>query len=112
MTVLDEEINKVYKDLMPYKCIHKDSFEDLNTFKKFINWLSGEFTLHLQDEQDGLTVFFPNGFFFIKELESNNAYISFKIEVKSKCLKNGNQIFNRVISVLTHLKTFPSTNRL
>ena len=106
MTALDEKINIISKDSIPYEWLHNDSFENLDTFKKFNNWLSGEFTLYLQDERDGLTVFFPNGSFSIIELEPNSASICFNIEVKSKCFKSGTKIFNQVKSILIHLKHF------
>ena len=93
---------------MPYEWIHDDSFETMHSFTQFINWISGEFVLYQQENIDGLKVFFPNGCFLIKELNLKNNAIGFRIAVKSKCLKNGTQIFNQIVSILTHAKIFHS----
>lgn len=106
MPVPDNKINKISKDLMPYNWEHNASFHNLNSFKKLTNWLSAEFTLYLQEERDGLTVYFPNGFFSIKALESKNSSINFNIKVKSKCKRSGTIIFNQIILILNHLTTF------
>lgn len=86
--------------------LFEDSFEKLDTYEKFLNWISGEFILYFQDDIDDLKIYFPNGWFSIKKSNSNFNEIHFRIEVKSKCLKSGTQIFNKVKSVLTHIKTF------
>tara|TARA_R110001583_G_C5485250_1_gene394240 strand:- start:59 stop:370 length:312 start_codon:yes stop_codon:yes gene_type:complete len=89
-----------------YKLIHNDYFETSNDFKQFLNWLSNEFVLYQQEDINGLKVFFPNGYFFINELNHNKNSIQLRIEVKSKCLKNGTQIFNQIKSILNHSKIF------
>ncbi|NEW78368.1 MAG: hypothetical protein GZ086_02850 [Gelidibacter sp.] len=92
----------------PYEWIRDDSFETKYAYNRFINWISGEFVLNQQENIDGLKVFFPNGWFFINVLNPKNNSIGFRIEVKSKCLKSGTQIFNQIVSILKHAKIFHS----
>lgn len=106
MDVIVEKSNQTLKEPILFEWLHNDSFENIYTFNKFINWLSGEFNLYQQDEFNGLTVFFTNGWLLIKQLETNKNKIEFRIEVKSKCLKSGTKIFNLVKSILSHFKTF------
>lgn len=106
MTAVVENPNQTLKEPVSLEWLYNDSFENVHTFNKFINWLSGEFTLYQQDEFNGLTVFFPNGCLFIKQLEPNKNRVEFRIEVKSKCLKSGTKIFNQVKSILSHLNHF------
>jgi hypothetical protein len=88
--------------------LFEDSFEKLDTYEKFLNWMSAEFILYLQDDIDDLTIYFPNGWFSVKNLITNYNDVQFKIEVKSKCLKRGTKIFNEIISVLMHIKILQS----
>lgn len=88
----------------PHEWIHKDSFENHFAFYKFINWLSGEYTLYPQDELDGLSVFMPNALFSIKMLKLTRDKIKFSITVKSKNVLKGESILNNVEGILNHLK--------
>jgi len=98
--------NKTSTDIAYHEWLHKDSFKNSKTYKKFLNWVSCEFILNLQDDTDGLIIFFPNGSFIIKEIISKRNAVNFKIEVKSKCSKNGISTFEKIIRVLNHVKTF------
>lgn len=89
-----------------YEYVYEDSFDEIITYQRFLNWISGEFTLNLQEDTNGLTIYFPNGWFSIKMLNSNYSNVHFKIEIKSKCFKKGAQVFNKILSILTHIKTF------
>ncbi len=106
MIVLEEKTNKKSKDTKLHEWIHDYSFDDISAFKKFINWTSGDFTLYQQDEIHGLTIYFPNGWFSIKEIESTKNPIKFRVLIESSCLKSGTQIFHRVSSVLQHVIRF------
>ncbi|MDO5968985.1 hypothetical protein Q4Q35_04120 [Flavivirga aquimarina] len=105
MSVIEEKPNEILNESIHHKWLHDDSFENLYDFNKFINWLSGEFTLYQQDEFHGLTVFIPNGWFSIEQLSLNKNVIEFRIEVKSKCFKSGVKIFNQVKLILKHFKS-------
>ena len=52
----------------PYHQLNKKTLFDSNKrYYTFINWVSGEFDLYLQDESNGLHVYFPEGKFHITE---------------------------------------------
>tara|TARA_R110002050_G_scaffold210704_1_gene346676 strand:+ start:17644 stop:17976 length:333 start_codon:yes stop_codon:yes gene_type:complete len=94
-----------------HKWEFEDIFEEIKTYERFLNWISGEFTLYLQEDIDYLNIHFPNGWFSIIILDSNNNNnVHFKIEVKSKCFKKGAQIFSKVKSILTHIKKIQIQN--
>lgn len=90
--------------LKPYTWLQQGSFNTIDTYKKLVNWLSGEFTLYQQEEVNGLTVFFPNGWFSIKKVKMNHTTIKFEIAIKSKCIKNGVLIKNRIQIIFNHLE--------
>ncbi|MEP1490197.1 MAG: hypothetical protein ABJK28_17390 [Algibacter sp.] len=106
MIVKALKIDKPSEKLEFHEWTHDDIFESKDIFVKFLNWTSGEFTLDLQDDSEGLIVYFPNGYFSIKEIGSIKNHIEFKIKIKSKCFKKGTKIFNQVISILNHLQHF------
>lgn len=109
--IVDSNTSQPLKKYNSHEWVHNDNLDDLNTLKWFVNWLSEEFVLFLQDDVDLLTVFFPNGYFVVKELElTNKTHVEFQIEVNSKCLKNGTKIFKQVMTVLNHFKNFSNTN--
>ncbi len=82
-------------------CKDIDNLED---FKKLIDWLSGEFSLYLQDDLDGLTVFFPNGWFSIKKSFTSTNLKQFCIEIKSKSIRDGNHVYDCIEGVLNQIK--------
>ncbi|PJB19109.1 MAG: hypothetical protein CO117_05925 [Flavobacteriaceae bacterium CG_4_9_14_3_um_filter_33_16] len=104
--VPDLNTKETLKAAKNHEWIHQDNFETIYVYKRFLNWVSGEFILFQQDENNGLKVLFPNGWFFIYVLNLKTNSIEFRIEVKSKCLNNGTQIFNQVLSILKHSKEF------
>lgn len=84
---------------------HIESFDNVKLYKKFLNWVSGEFDLFLQIEEDDLQVFFPNGSLHIKEQAIDSNLISAEINIKSKNSTVGANILNQTTSVANHLKT-------
>lgn len=73
-------------------------------FSRFVNWVTGEFDLFLQDENSkGLKVYFPDGYFSIGHFE--NADIEFgvemKVEGKSKVTCQG--MMNQLMQIYKHL---------
>ena len=63
--------NKPYHQL-----IKKESFTNIFLYNKFLNWVSGEFDLLLQDESNNLKIFFPNAQLHIKKTtQSSNPII-------------------------------------
>ncbi len=64
----------------------------------FLSWVSGAFDLYLQDEFNGLHVFFTEGNFHIKN-EVENVKVIVEINLESKVLENGQMIFDKIISI-------------
>ena len=64
----------------------------------FLSWVSGAFDLYLQDEFNGLHVFFTEGNFYIKN-EVENVKVIVEINLESKVLENGQMIFDKIMSV-------------
>ncbi len=96
---------------MTYKWSHNNSLGNLNTYNRYLNWLSGEFKLYQQDELNGLKVYFPNGWFLVKQIKSNKNQIDFIIEVRSKCVKTGSKTYDVITSILVHVKAFETVNK-
>ncbi len=95
--------------IKPYhQWIQIESFVSNALYEKFLNWISGEFDLYLQDEQNGLVVFFSNGRFSIKKVAEDKENIEIEINVKSKNLTIGNSIANQIMSVHNHLENMYS----
>ena len=86
-----------------YELMHIKSVPNKVLYKTFVNWVSGEFELFLQDKLNGLKIFFPSGYFSITESETNNTDVNFKIIVRSKSKQKGIQISTQINAVLNHL---------
>lgn len=85
--------------IAPYHQLNKNAvFKSKNRYHTFLNWISGEFDLYLQDETNGLQVYFPEGkFHIINIIENGN--IAAEINLKSKNLEKGQLIFNKIVSI-------------
>lgn len=73
-------------------------------YERLINWVTGEFDLYLKNESEILKVYFPNGWFSIRNFkgEDNKELIEIKVEGKSritcdKMMKQLQDIYNHVI---------------
>jgi hypothetical protein len=81
--------------------------KNLDIYNKFTNWVIGEFDLYLMNESDDLKVYFPNGWFSIRNFYTNNneaLFVEIKIEGKSKItnkimLKRLLCIYDQVVSI-------------
>ncbi|KAB1067572.1 hypothetical protein F6U93_09800 [Tamlana haliotis] len=72
-------------------------------YNKFLNWVSGEFELFLQDDNYGLKVYFPQGHLNIRLVQSHSTNIYFEIYVKSKNRPLGTRIHNQALDVLNQV---------
>lgn len=89
--------------MAPYHQLNKKAvFSSTSRYHTFVNWISGEFDLYLQDESNGLHVYFPEGKFHIKS-EVDNGNIIAEINLQSKIQEKGQLIFNKIMSVYTLL---------
>jgi len=82
-----------------YELNKKACFTSKSKYYTFVNWVSGEFDLYLQDEKSNeLSVFFPEGNFHIKNEVENGAIVA-EINLESKLLEKGQLIFEKIMSV-------------
>lgn len=86
-----------------FELTYTESISSKALYEKFLNWVSGEFELYLQDKLDGLKIFFPGGYLYITETRTNNNTLGLKIMVNSKCKQKGEQINNHVYSIFNHV---------
>lgn len=95
---MDNETNISFTS--PYhQLIRKTTFSSSKRYHKFINWVSGEFDLYLQDESNGLHVFFPEGKFHIKSDTESDTTVVAEIHLKSKVLQKGIDMIDEIMSV-------------
>jgi hypothetical protein len=73
-------------------------FTSPKKYNQFLNWISGEFDLFLQDETNGLQVYFPEGNFFIKASTENESVLA-HINLSTNAEKKGEDILNKIMSV-------------
>ena len=73
-------------------------FTSTKKYNQFLNWISGEFDLFLQDETNGLQVYFPEGNFLIKVSIENESVLA-HINLSTNAEKKGEDILNKIMSV-------------
>ncbi|WP_405605690.1 hypothetical protein [Polaribacter sp. Asnod1-A03] len=66
--------------------IKLESIETIDNYNKFINWVSSEFDLYLQEKTTFLTVYFPNGYFYIKIADNQNLTIAIEVNARTTIL--------------------------
>jgi hypothetical protein len=75
-----------------------------NIYHLFVNWVSAEFDLFLQNEAQNLEVFFPNGFFIIENFRSEDGQINICIKIfgksKNSCSVMQNKLKKIFLNVL------------
>jgi len=104
---MTKEMNVSY--IKPYhQFTQTESIMNKHIYNKFLNWISSEFDLYLQDELNGLEVFFPDGKFSIKPISENKNDILIEINVKSKNLNLMNLIGNQIISIHDQIESIYS----
>jgi hypothetical protein len=92
----------------PYHVFTKyEKIESIEFFDQFINWLKGEFDLCLMEDSDGLKVYYPSGFFWVKLSSKNENNFSIELNIKSKTLKSASQISSKIEAIFIHLKSIP-----
>ncbi|WP_452599697.1 hypothetical protein [Pontimicrobium sp. MEBiC01747] len=99
MTKKKAVLNKKKK----HQLVKRKSLANNQLYNKFLNWISGEFDLYLQEEQNGLNVFFPGGKFNINKVTELKNDIVIEINVESKNLSQTKSITNKIISIHKHL---------
>lgn len=83
-----------------FKFKKEASFSCTKKYNQFLNWVSGEFDLFLQDETNGLEVYFPEGSFKIKDSNEKENIVA-HINLNSKVEKKGEDILAKIMSLHT-----------
>tara|TARA_R110002072_G_scaffold135530_3_gene277004 strand:- start:3867 stop:4247 length:381 start_codon:yes stop_codon:yes gene_type:complete len=86
-----------------YELTHTESIPSKALYEKFLNWVSAEFELYIQDKPHGLKIFYPGGYFYITETERTNNVVNFNIIVRNKYQQKGVQINNQIYAILGHV---------
>ena len=88
----------------PYYIFTKcENIESKDAYNKFLNWVQGEFDLYQMDEFEGVTVYYPNGWFTIKMVNKKNNIFYTEIYVKCKSKKVGLEICDKIELLYNHL---------
>lgn len=70
--------------MKPFELKRIESINSFDLYQKWINWVVAEFDLQLIDDSDGITVYFPMGFFSINRLSADGNIQRFQIQVFGK----------------------------
>ena len=89
-----------------YEFMYTESVASITTYNKFLNWVSGEFMLYLQDWENGLKIFFPSGSLSIELLKNNQDKVDFKIAVIAKNKQKAINTNTAICNVFNHLLKF------
>ena len=84
--------------LSTFQFIKTEDIIDLAVYYKFINWVAGEFDLLLMNDEDGLKVYFPNGWFSIRSFNKGSK-INLEIKVESKSKKTGKKFTGELLTI-------------
>ncbi|OBQ54234.1 hypothetical protein JJL45_09910 [Tamlana sp. s12] len=76
---------------------------NISMYNRFLNWISGEFELFLQDDSNGLKVYFPSGCLSVQLVQSVRSDVYFEIHVKSKNKFLGTQMHRQALVVLDQI---------
>lgn len=85
-----------------YQAIQLMKLDTIAFYDKFLNWIAGEFDLNLMGMTDSqsLLVYFPNGFFSVKNISKNESFIMMEVKIESKTLDCGTKIANQITAVI------------
>lgn len=90
-----------------FELVKIEPAKNLGIYNKFKNWVIGEFDLYLMNESEDLKVYFPNGWFSIRNFYNNDSetlFVEIKIEGKSKI---ANEIMlNRLLCIYDQVVCF------
>ena len=79
---------------------------DLTVYDRFVNWVSGEFDLYLQNETKKLQVFLPNGSFDIEIFNDCNNSLNILIHVKGKSKDTSLMIIKKLENIYNNVLKF------
>ncbi len=85
-----------------YQASQLIKLDTFDFYDKFLNWIKGEFDLYLMNESlsESLLVYFPNGFFSIKNISKTEPFVIVEVKIVSKTLDCGTKTANQITAVL------------
>ncbi|MFI1772032.1 hypothetical protein [Thalassobellus citreus] len=86
-----------------YKLIKIKYIETIDIYLKFINWVAGEFDLFLQDESEGLKVYYPNGWLSIKSDIKLKTEMNLQITIVNKSKVVCEKTNTKLDSIYNHI---------
>ena len=92
--------------LLPIEIEKTKKIDDLVIYNHFINWVSGEFDLYLQNETEKLQIYFPSGFFNIESFKDQNNHLSILIHIRGKSKIGCINIMKRLDKIYHHILLF------
>lgn len=87
-----------------YKWVKRKSLANIHLYNKYINWLSGEFDLYLQDTLNGLDIFFPGGKLNVNSVSKTKEDVVLEINLTCKNKSLGTTITDKVNSIHKQLE--------
>ena len=90
-----------------FELVKIEPAKNLGIYHKFTNWVVGEFDLYLMKESDDLKVYFPNGWFSIRNFYINNETLFVEIKIDEGKSKIANEIMlNRLLCIYDQVLCF------
>ncbi|PKQ44409.1 hypothetical protein [Confluentibacter flavum] len=106
MIKIDYKKESILNEDSVFGLIQKKSFKTIELYQKFINWVSGEFDLYLQEESMGLKVYYPNGWFAFEKKNKHTSNFSVEILVKGKSRIDCQKILFQLDLIYNHVACF------
>ncbi|TVZ60394.1 hypothetical protein NA63_2948 [Flavobacteriaceae bacterium MAR_2010_105] len=98
-----EKTRKMRSKPFQHHMVKTMHINNIQNYKRFINWVSGDFDLYLKLESKELNVHFPGGKFKIKKLETVNDSVHFEIEVSGSSKNSGQRMMDRITNIFNHV---------
>lgn len=102
-TIMPEKEISCFEKTVYHEFMHTATVSSMSLYNQFLNWVSGEFILCLQDWETDLRIFFPGGWLSIDLLDNTQNKIEFRIQVKSKNKQKAVKTNNDICGLLSHL---------
>ncbi len=85
-----------------YQAIQLIKLDTIDFYDKFLNWIEGEFDLYLMNvlHRESLLIYFPNGYFSIKNISKTEDFVIVEVKIESRTLDCGTKIANQITAVL------------
>ena len=109
---LEKNIKIFNAQVPPFHFKKEEIIKTKGLYERVINWVSGEFDLYLKNESEILKVYFPNGWFTIRNIkdENSNEFIEIIVEGKSRIACQN--MMNQLESIYSYIVSFSEAREL